>query len=356
MTPIGILAAIAVLGVVIMVHEWGHFIVARKCNTEVQVFSFGFGPKLFSMQRGETEYRFSLIPLGGYVRMAGEIDEFAPKVAGRGFPDRPLYQRAMIVVAGPAINMVFAFLLFTVIMMTWGNQVTSDKALVGGVVADSPAQAAGLAAGDLVTAIDGQSLGNWDGLHAAVTASEGREIQLSVLSGQGEERVLKVTPESRVRRDYLGEEIGTAWVIGVHRASERQDVGPVESVVLGARYTWTWSVVILETLSRLVQGRLSMSDLAGPIGIAQEAGRRANRGMAPLLHFMALLSVNLGIINLLPIPGLDGGHLAFFSYEAIRGRPLPDRARDLVQQFGVLVLVALMILVVFNDISRIVGG
>ena len=227
MTPTGILAAIAVLAVVIMVHEWGHFIVARKCNTEVQVFSFGFGPKLFAIQRGETEYRFSLIPLGGYVRMAGEIDEFAPKVAGRGFPDRPLYQRAMIVVAGPAINMVFAFFLFTVIMMTWGNQVTSDKALVGGVVADSPAQAAGLAAGDLVTAIDGQSLGNWDGLHGAVTASEGREIQLSVLSEQGEERVLTVTPESRVRRDYLGEEIGTAWVIGVHRASERQDVGPV---------------------------------------------------------------------------------------------------------------------------------
>jgi regulator of sigma E protease len=188
-----------------------------------------------------------------------------------------------------------------------------------------------------------------------VRESEGRSLKLGV-DRAGQDVEVDVTPKPRDERDALGEVIGQAYMIGIERALEPHAVGFFDAVKLGARYTWGFTRLIFETLARLFQGRVSANDLGGPIMIAQEAGRRAASGLEPLLRFMALISINLGVINVLPVPVLDGGHLAFFLFEAVRGRPLSVRYREIAQQVGVFLLLALMVFVVFNDISRIVSG
>jgi len=351
-------AAIGVLAVVIFVHELGHFLVAKWCDVEVQVFSIGFGPTLLSRTVGETEYRIAAIPLGGYVRMAGQDDseDLAPADPTRGFSIKPLRQRAAIVAAGPGVNFLFAFLVFTGAAYFYGQQVPTDAARVHAVLHNAPADAAGLAPGDVIVSIDGTPVENWNQLHDTVVASKGRTMTFGVRAKDGATRAVQITPEKREQRDYLGEVIGQTYVIGIERDLDRVPVGAVGAVEVGAGATWTWTRVILETLGRLLQGRLSARDLGGPIMIAQEASRRADSGLEPLLAFTALISVNLAVINILPIPVLDGGHLFFFLIEGVRGRPISVRYRELAQQVGVFLLVALMVFVVFNDISRIVTG
>ena len=372
-----IIGAIGLLAVVILVHELGHFLVAKRCGVDVQVFSLGFGPKLLAWRRAETEYRISAIPLGGYVRMAGQDDLSGP--AGgedaaesdaavgqddpqegdptRRFSAKTLGQRAAIVAAGPGVNFIFAFLLFAAVAFAYGVHVPVEQARVGGVAAGGPAAKAGLVGGELIGAVDGETVSGWEDLAARVRASEGKTLELTLEAGDGlARRRIEVSPEMRPQRDHLGEEIGKVWMIGIQRATEKRPVGAFESLALGMRYTWFWTRTIFETIGRLFQGRLSVADLGGPIMIAQEAGRRAETGLEPLLQFMALISVNLAIINILPIPVLDGGHLLFFLFEGLRGRPMSLRYRELAQQFGLLLLAALMVFVVFNDLSRIIGG
>ncbi len=362
-----IAGAIAAIALIIFVHELGHFLVAKRCGVDVLVFSLGFGPKLFAFRSRETEYRLSLIPLGGYVRMAGQDDlrDAAggedPGAVGDGDPARRfsakgLGQRSAIVAAGPAVNILFAFVLFALVAAVYGSPVALDEARIAGVREGGPAATAGLTGGDTVVAIDGHTVAGWDELAAGVRGSDGKALVLSVVDAGGRSREVSVVPERHDQRDMFGEVIGEAWMVGIERAFENNPVGVIEAAGIGARQTWFWTRVIFETLARIFQGRVSASDLGGPIMIAQEAGRRAATGLEPLLRFMALISVNLGVINVLPIPVLDGGHLLFFGIEGLRGRPLSLRYRELAQQLGVFLLLALMIFVVFNDISRIVGN
>ncbi|MFP6625468.1 MAG: RIP metalloprotease RseP [Deltaproteobacteria bacterium] len=369
-----ILGAVAVLAVVIFVHELGHFLVAKRVGVDVLVFSLGFGPTLLSRTVGETEYRLSLIPLGGYVRMAGQDDlgpaggedgEAGGQVASadesegdptRRFSAKSLSSRAAIVLAGPGVNYLFAVLIFTVVAFVYGQDVPAETARVGRLMDGGPAATAGLRAGDTVTSIDGTEVATWDEMATSVRGSQGRSLLLRVESDQGDSRTVNVSPERRVQRDILGEAIGEAWMIGIERGVDTQEVGIIEAARLGARSTWFWTEVIFATLGRLFQGRLSPRDLGGPIMIAQEAGRRAASGLKPLLLFTALISVNLGIINILPIPVLDGGHLFFFLIEGLRGKPVSLRYREIAQQVGIVMMVALMIFVVYNDIARIIGG
>jgi regulator of sigma E protease len=351
-----ILGAVIVLALVIFVHELGHFLVAKWCDVEIHVFSMGFGPTLFARRWGETEYRLSAVPFGGYVRMAGEDGAEEPLGdPARGFSAKPLLQRAAIVAAGPGVNLVFAFLVFAATFFVFGESVPVERGLVGSVMADSPAAQAGLQSGDVVTAVDGTPVATWEALAKLVRDSRGRALSLEVQRAD-QSMTMVVTPKPRPERDYLGEVVGEAYMIGIERGLETRPVGAFASVGLGARYTWGFTRLIFETLARLFQGRVSASDLGGPIMIAQEAGRRAASGLEPLLRFMALISVNLGVINVLPVPVLDGGHLFFFLIEGVRGRPLSVRYREIAQQVGVFLLVALMVFVVFNDISRIVSG
>jgi regulator of sigma E protease len=353
-----ILGAIAVLAVVIFVHELGHFLVAKWCRVEVLVFSMGFGPTIFSRKIGETTYRLALVPFGGYVKMAGQEEDGgeAPTDPSRGFSAKPLRQRAAIVAAGPAVNLVFAFVVMFAAYFAYGQLVPSNEARVGGVVSGSPADEAGLKTGELVLSVDGARVAGWDDFSSRVRESEGKALSVRLRDPSGQERELDVTPRVAPTQDAFGEEVGKSYMIGIQRHFDHTAVGLFESVSLAGQSTYRMSAMIFVMLGRIVQGRVDASDLGGPILIAQEAGRLAATGLEPLLRFIALISVNLGILNVLPIPVLDGGHLFFFLIEGLRGRPLSIRVREMAQQIGVLLLVALMVFVVFNDISRIVAG
>lgn len=355
------LAAVLVLAVVIFVHELGHFLVGKWCNVEVRVFSMGFGPTLFAKQVGETVYRIALIPLGGYVRMAGYEEEGgdaadAPSDPARGFTAKPLWQRAAIVVAGPVVNLVFAVMILTACALAYGVAVPIEKATIDQVAPDRPAHAAGLRPSDTVVAVDGKPISSWDEMVASITASQGRTLRFEVIDGEGASRVVEVTPALADQIDMYGEAVASAYQIGVSRGYELIPIGPVGAFTSAAQRTWQDSTMILGTLLRLFQGRVSAGDLGGPILVVAEASRQAQTGLQPLLFFMALLSVNLGVVNLLPIPVLDGGHLAFMGFEAIRGKPLPLRVREYALGFGMVLIGTLMIFVVFNDIVRLVVG
>lgn len=353
-----ILGAIAVLAVVIFVHELGHFAVAKWCGVEVTVFSMGFGPTIFSRKVGETTYRLALVPFGGYVRMAGQEEDGddTPVDPSRGFSVKPLRQRAAIVAAGPAVNIVFAFIVMFAAFFAYGQLVPSDAARVGGLVPGAPAEAGGLEVGQVVESVNGSAVSGWDDFSERVRQSEGATLTLAVRGADGAVRELQVTPKVTKQQDEFGEVMGETYMIGIQRHFDHEPAGLFESIRLAGLSTYRMSAMIFTMLGRLVQGRVNASDLGGPIMIAQEAGRLAETGLEPLLRFIALISVNLGVLNILPIPVLDGGHLFFFAIEGMRGRPLSLRYREIALQFGVLLLVTLMVFVVFNDISRIVAG
>ena len=356
-----LLAAILVLAVVIFVHELGHFLVGKWCNVEVRVFSMGFGPTLFARKIGETVYRVAAIPLGGYVRMAGHeedgLDEAdAPTDPARGFTAKPLWQRAAIVAAGPAINLVFAVVILTGCAMAYGVAVPSSKPVVNGVADGKPAAQAGLRHGDTVLSVDGKAVSTWDDLVAAITTSNGRTLHLEVADESGAKRSAEVTPQLVEQRDPFGEAVPSVWQVGIARSIDLVPIGFGGAIVAAAQRTWYDSTMILTTVLRLFQGRVSAGDLGGPILVVSEASKHAQSGLQPLLLFMALISINLGVVNLLPIPVLDGGHLAFMGAEAIRGRPLPLRVREYALGFGMFVIGALMLFVILHDIVRIATG
>lgn len=354
-----ILGAVGVLAVVIFVHELGHFLVAKWCDVEVITFSMGFGPTIWSKKIGETDYRLALLPLGGYVRMAGEEDWRTADEASdptRGFAAKSIGRRSAIVAAGPAVNLVFAFLLFAITFAVYGDKVPTEEARMGGVVAGLPADAGGLLAGDRVASVDGTPIATWEEFAGIVRESEGRSMALAIVGEDGSSREVTLTPELSEQKDMFGDVVGEFYMIGVHRDVDSKQVGLFEAVSLGATATYRWSALIFETLARLLSGSVNAKELGGPIMIAREAGRLAATGLEPLLRFMAVISVNLGIINILPIPILDGGHLLFFGFEVVRGKPISVRVREYALQAGALLLVALMVFVVYNDISRIFFG
>jgi len=357
-----ILAAILVLAVVIFVHELGHFLVGKWCNVEVRVFSMGFGPTLFARKVGETVYRIALIPLGGYVKMAGYEEEGgdsedAPSDPRRGFTVKPLWQRAAIVAAGPAVNLVFAAAILTGCALAYGIAVPTVAAKIEDVAIDKPGHQGGLGAGDTVVGVSGKPISTWDEMVAEIGSSGGRALQFEVAGPDGAKRTVDVTPALVEQRDAYGEVFGPkVYQIGVRRGIEFVSVGPLEALSAGVKRTWMDSTMIVGTVVRLIQGRVSAGDLGGPVLVVAEASRQAQSGLQPLLFFMALISINLGIVNLLPIPVLDGGHLMFMGFEAVRGRPLPLRVREYALGFGMMLIGTLMLFVVFNDIFRLVVG
>jgi len=355
-----LLAAIIVLAIVIFVHELGHFLVAKWCGVEVRTFSMGFGPTLFARKVGETVYRVAAIPLGGYVRMAGYEEgggdpEDAPSEPSRGFTAKSLPQRAAIVAAGPAVNLLFAVAILTGCALAYGVAKPTDTATIDDVAVGKPAHAAGLGQGDTVVGVDGKSISTWDEMVEAIAASKGSALRFDVARDDGSKRTVEVTPALTEQRNEYGEPGAMAYQIGVRRGYSFEPVGIGESLSFAVQRTWYDSTMIVGTVTRLIVGRVSAGDLGGPILVVAEASRQAQSGVQPLLFFMALISINLGIVNLLPIPVLDGGHLLFMSFEAVRGRPLPLRVREYALGFGMMVIGTLMLFVVFHDIVRVVS-
>jgi regulator of sigma E protease len=444
---ISILAFIVILGVLIFVHELGHFATAKWAGIEVPRFSIGLGPKMIGFRRGGTEYVISWLPLGGYVRMAGmddmealeggEYDAAAARQAGRTFESKSVPVRAVVIAAGVVMNVLFAWFLYTVIAMGWGAPAIPD-AIVGDVTEElvppesaalldipmgaritavngqpvrdfgdvrrfmamprdtirlefanappvtvtvppsdaargemiaaleprvpipavvalvgegSPAEAAGLEVGDRILAVAGEPVADWQELVAALETRPGREVPLRI-DRDGRTLELTVTPESR-EIEAAPQPVGR---IGIGRLPPPRDrLGPVAATVHGAQETVRVTHLILDFLRGLFTGRASPRDIGGPILIYQVTEQVARIGLAPFLEFMALFSINLAILNLLPIPILDGGQLVFLAVEGIRGKALSMEQRMRLSQLGLVLIVAIMVWALANDFLRLFG-
>jgi regulator of sigma E protease len=444
-------AFIVAIALLIAIHEFGHFIVARKLGIKVEKFSVGFGPSLFSWRSrdGEVEYILAAIPLGGYVKMLGEnpgeqkeeaTTALNPADLARAFHVQPVWKRAAVAVAGPLFNFVFAIFLYMVI--GWSGQQVIPP-IVGHINVDSLAERADVRIGDVITAVNGEPVHAWQHVEEAMKKSVGKEVLLqlqrderdvqvrmllplpkqdalltniseSLLGFSAGQRVfaasvVKDSPADRgglkdgdeiVRLDhevvddvrslihYVQQHAGTAVTMGVLRGDLQMNVqitpqadsetglgrmgvvlnarsvqkpvqyrmGVLEGVAYGFTRTWEMTSMTLEVLGKMVVNTISPSNLGGPIAIAQMAGQTVEYGVIPYLLFLALISVNLGVLNLLPVPILDGGHLTYLGLEAVRGRPLSPETMEKTQLVGVLLIAALMIFAFYNDIARFLQG
>ena len=444
-----VLSFVVVIGVLILVHEFGHFFVARWTGVGVERFSIGFGPVLLRWRSKETEYCLSAIPMGGYVKMVGEENPLEGGGALAFDPDKafalkPLWARFLIVFAGPGMNFVLAALIFSIILATVGRPVW--PAVVGRVANDGPAVAAGLQSGDVVIAADGRQIKFWEDLDRVVAASQGRALRLTI-TRDGVEREIQVAPRRITIRDPIFKEQREVWDLGAgpqltpqigtvtpdspaergglgagdavaavagqpvftpeelmqaiqkrggqtfdivvqrdgkpvtvkvtattvkekNPAGQDVEIGrigvgivtkvvhyetynPVLAVGYGTVRTWEMTVLTAKGLWKLVTLELPLSNLGGPIQIAAEGERQRREGLPSLALFTAVISVNLAVLNLLPVPMLDGGHLLFFVIEGVLGRPVSLKKREAAQQLGLVLLLLLMVFAIYNDLVRI---
>ncbi len=351
-----VISFLIVLGLLIFVHEFGHFIWAKFFRVKVLKFSLGFGPKLFGRQFGETEYLISAFPLGGYVKMLGEQngEEVSAEDKEHSFADKPVWQRFIIVAGGPIFNLLFAVLLFFMIFSIAGLPTGVDNTFIGAVVADSPAEEIGLQAGDEILSINGTTTIKWLDVADLISASNGEAVELEIAR---QEEILPFTVQPKITpgHNIFGEETEERYMIGISRSEEvtYEKVSLWKAVTAGFAQTWTFIYLTIMGIIKMIQAVIPASELGGPILIAQLAGQQMEAGWINLVYFMGLISVNLGILNLLPIPILDGGHLMFFTYEALRRRPMSQKAMEICQQIGLVLLVSLMVFVFYNDIARI---
>jgi len=341
------------LAVLVFVHELGHFAVAKRLGVLVERFSIGFGPVVLSRKWGETEYALSAVPLGGYVKMLGEEDEAEAQAnPARAFVTQAVSRRAAIVFAGPAMNLIFAFVVYALLYGLVGVDMPSNEPRVGGVSSGMPAARAGIKPGDRIVAIGERPVQTWEELSKSILGSGGERLVLTV-ERDGQRFPLEVTPELRDNRTLYGEDAGKVYRIGIEASHEWTHVSPLPAVGMAAEQVWTASLVVLKGVVLMLQGRVPFSELGGPIAIARAAGQQARAGLRYFLSMLAFLSVDLAVLNLLPIPALDGGHLAFFAVEGVLRRPLRPRHREIAQQVGILLLLTLMVFVFYNDIHRL---
>ncbi|BBK42867.1 zinc metalloprotease [Allostella vacuolata] len=355
------LSFLLLLTILVFVHEFGHFWVARRNGVRVEVFSIGFGPELFGWNdRTGTRWKFSVLPLGGYVKMFGDagaasnpaegIDRMTAEERAVAFHHKRLGQRAAIVAAGPIANFLFAILVLAGLFMVQGQPYTPAE--IGTVRPDSAAAAAGLRPGDRITAIDGRSIDRFEQVQLIVRLNQGTPLSVDVLR-DGQTVNLSVTPRIVEVDDRLG---GTQRVgqLGVGRSGmEFQRHDPFTAVVAGAEETVTLTVGTLTAVWQMISGSRTADELGGPLRIAQMSGEATRSGVAGFLWFTAILSINLGLINLFPIPVLDGGHLLFYAAEAVRGKPLGERAQEYGFRIGLALVLTLMLFATWNDLVQL---
>jgi len=355
-----------VLTIVVFFHELGHFLVARWCGIRVLVFSLGFGPEIagFNDSYG-TRWKISAVPLGGYVKFFGDDDAASTPdhaaVAAMSesekkdsFVYQPLLSRAAVVAAGPIANFVLAVMIFAGIFMVVGKQTATAR--VDAVQAGSAAEAAGFKPGDLVVNIDGNKIDSFSGIQRIVSVSSGEPLKI-VVERDGHPVTLTATPQLKEIKDNFGN-THRLGVLGISRSMAAGDIktqkfGPPMAVVMGVQETWFVVDRTLSYIGGVFTGREAADELGGPIRIAQVSGQVASAGFVALIRLTAVLSVSIGLLNLFPIPLLDGGHLLFYGIEATRGRPLSKRAQEVGFRIGLAIVVMLMIFATFNDILRL---
>ncbi len=354
---ISIVSVLLVLGGLIFFHELGHYLMARSFGMGVTTFSLGFGPKLWSKTIGKTEYCLSAIPLGGYCALVGEDEESeAPEgfTKDEYFSHRPPWQRLLVVLAGPVANILLAWVLCIALAYGYGQAHLIPS--IGAVQEDSPAATAGIQSGDIILNIDGVLIEDWTVMAKTIDASQGKPMSIEVQRA-GQIKSFVVNAKASVQKTIFGED-KKAWIIGVRASGEaaHKDIGFLESFGVGAERTWDMLVLTWTGFVKLFQRVVPMDQVGGPIMIAQMVGQQAEQGLGNVLAIAALISINLGILNLLPIPVLDGGHIVFFLLEMIFRRPLPAKVRTISSQVGFFLLISLMVLATFNDVLRIFKG
>lgn len=352
MLGISILSVIILLGVLIFAHELGHFLMAKQAGVGVERFQLGFGPKILGRTWGETEYRLSLIPLGGMVKLVGdsEGDTLSPEEEKRSFLKQPVWKRILIVLAGPVFNLLLAILIFMVIYMVGIPALTPH---IGSVQPASPAAEAGIQAGDVIGTVSGKKITHWDELAEFISDSEGAALNITVERG-GNSLTFIVKPRLTKTRNLFGEQV-SSYKIGVSPSSDTviRRMNPLQAFWSSLKQSWLITKLTLVSIVKIFEGVISPRTLGGPILIAQIAGAQVKEGIIPFVLFMALLSINLAVLNLLPIPVLDGGHLMFYLIESVTGKEINLKWREMAQQIGFVLLMALMIFVVMMDIERL---
>jgi len=343
-----ILATIFVLGVLIFFHELGHFILAKRSGIRVEKFSLGFPPKLISKKWGETEYAIGIIPLGGYVKMAGENPEEGTKGEPWEFMAKPVWKRFLVIFAGPFMNFVLAVVVLAGLYFFRGKE--ADKVVIGRVNPDSPAALAGIKAGDTILSVDGIEINTFQELANIVY----KKVEMPVIiswSGDGVIRTDTMTTYKEVLLNGSGDSVAVG-MIGIVSKYVYEKLGFFAAWSAGFRQSVYYVRMVFEFVWGLINRTISTTEIGGPIFIGKLAGQTASAGFDVLLEFLALLSVNLAVLNILPIPVFDGGHLLFLIIEKFKGSPLSIKARLVAQQIGIAFLLILVIFVTFNDITR----
>jgi regulator of sigma E protease len=355
-----------VLSLVVFFHELGHFLVARWCGVRVLVFSIGFGPEIVGFNdRYGTRWKISAIPLGGFVKFFGDENAASVPDSARAqsmdaderahsFMFQPVAKRAAIVVAGPLANFLLAIVIFAGVFMLYGKQTMSAR--VDSVQPDSAAAEAGFKPGDVVVAINGRPVENFTEMQRIVGSSAGETLAVTV-DRDGSRLILNAKPALKEVKDNFGN-VQRIGILGISRSMAPEDlklhpVAPPQAVVLAVTETWSVIERTLGYIGGVIAGREAANQLGGPIRIAQMSGQVASFGFVPLIQLAAVLSVSIGLLNLFPIPLLDGGHLLFYLIEGIRGRPLSERAQEVGFRIGLAIVLMLMIFATFNDIVHL---
>lgn len=363
-----VLPFLVVISLIVFVHEMGHYLVGRWSGIKILAFSFGFGPELagFTDKHG-TRWKISAIPLGGYVRFYGDADAASsPDFDGvsalpeseraKTFLGAALWKRAATVAAGPIANFILAIVILAGIFMAYGKYVADP--VVSEVKAESAAAEAGILKGDVLLKMDGETVETFDDVRRYVSVRPGIAVSL-VVKRNGQELPLTITPKLTEITDGFGNKmkIGVIGILTTRDAGNMRTVtySPLGAVKEGVRETWNIVTGTFDYLSNLVTGRMSADQLGGPIRVAQTSGQVATLGVVALLHLAAVLSVSIGLLNLMPVPVLDGGHLLFYAIEALRGKPLGEAAQGVAFRIGMALVLSLMVFATWNDITSLIG-
>jgi regulator of sigma E protease len=358
-----IVGFLLVLGPLVVLHELGHYAVGRLFGVKADVFSVGFGKEIFGRtDRRGTRWKLSAIPLGGYVQFAGDMNpasqpspewlSLPASERAMTFQAKPLWQRALIVAAGPLTNMVVAVAIFAAFFVAFGKEVTSP--VVARFAEQSTAREAGLQVGDRIAAVDGQDVPSFSGLARRIELYPGEVVQLSVIRG-GERQVFSVPIASTWIKDQFGNSARVGRIGIMSEGLEWKKVGPGEAVVLAFEHCGAIVRMMVAGIGQILTGQRSVDELGGPIKIAKYSGEQLSLGPLVFVQFVALISINLAFINLLPIPALDGGHLAFYAAEAVRRKPLGPRSQEWAYRTGIAFVLALMLFVTINDVASLLS-
>jgi regulator of sigma E protease len=334
-----IVLSILIFGLLILVHEFGHFIVAKLADVKIDEFSLGMGPKVMQKKKGETVYSLRWFPIGGFVKMAGMEPEEDDEP--RGFNKKTVLQRAAIIFAGPLMNFITALVLFILVFMVVG--IPSDTNVIGKVVSGEPAETAGLKSGDKIIQIQGTQVATWEDLVLTIRKHPQETIKLTVLRDETKKEIT-VVPEK-------DPDTGNGR-IGILQSWERK--GFLTSITLGLKQAYDFTKLLVVSLGQMITGTVK-AEVAGPVGVVQMVGEVARYGLASIMTFAGILSINLGVINLFPIPALDGSRLVFLGFEGVRGRPVDPEKENFVHLIGFALLMIIMVVITYKDILRLIS-